>query len=56
MYITICKIDGEPKARGTTQKDRVGREVGCQFRMGGQLYTCGWLMLMYGKNHYNIVK
>ena len=23
--------------------------------MGGHMYTCGWFMLMYGKNHHNIV-
>ena len=23
---------------------------------GGYMYTCGWFMLMYGKNHHNIVK
>ena len=23
---------------------------------GGHMYTHGWFMLMYGKNHYNIVK
>ena len=25
------------------------------FRMGRQMYTCGWFMSMYVKNHYNIV-
>ena len=23
---------------------------------GGHMYTRGWFMSMYGKNHYNIVK
>ena len=23
---------------------------------GGHMYTNGWFMSMYGKNHYNIVK
>ena len=23
---------------------------------GGHMYTCGWFMSMYGKNHHNIVK
>ena len=23
---------------------------------GGHMYTHGWFMSMYGKNHYNIVK
>ena len=25
-------------------------------RQGGHMYTRGWFMLMYGKNHLNIVK
>ena len=25
-------------------------------RMGGYMYTHGWFMSMYGKNHHNIVK
>ena len=35
--------------------DGVEREVGGRFRMGGLRYTHGWFMLMYGKNHHNIV-
>ena len=23
---------------------------------GGHMYTCGWFMSMYGKNHHNIAK
>ena len=45
MYITICKIEEQCKfecmkqgtqsqCSGTTQRDRVGREVGGGFRMG----------------------
>ena len=43
---------------GTTQRDRVGREVAVGFRMRGvgHVYTCGQFTLMHGKNHYNIVK
>ena len=26
------------------------------FRMGGRLYTCDQFILMYDKNHHNIVK
>jgi len=41
---------------GTTWRDRVRREVGRGFRMGGHMYTYGPFMLMYGRNHHNIVK
>ena len=27
-----------------------------EFRMGVHMYTCGRFMLIYGKNHHNIVK
>ena len=33
-----------------------GREVEGWFKMGGYMYTHGWFMPMYGKNHHNIVK
>ena len=29
---------------------------GTGVRDGGHMYTHGWFMSMYGKNHYNIVK
>ena len=32
--------------------DGEGREV----QDGGRMYTHGWFMSMYGKNHHNIVK
>ena len=49
MYVTICKIDEQCKCEctkqgtqsqcsGTTQRDKVGREVGGVFRMGGHMY------------------
>ena len=34
-----------------TLRDGMGREV----QDGGHVYTHGWSMSMYGKNHYNIV-
>ena len=34
----------------------LGSEVAGVFRMGGHMYTCGQFMVMYGKNHHNIVK
>jgi len=37
-------------------RNRVEREVGGGFRMQGHMYTCDRFMLMYGKNHHNIVK
>ena len=40
---------------GMTPGDRMGREVG-GVQDGEDMYTHGWLMSMYGKNHYNIVK
>ena len=42
---------GHPKpSSGTTQRDRVGREMGGGFRMEGEhMYICGQFMLMYGK-------
>ena len=40
---TICLgWDGEGGGRGVWD--------------GGHMYTCGWFMLMYGKNHHKIVK
>ena len=48
---------GHPKpVSETTQRDKIGREVGVGFRVGGHMYTCGQFMLMYGKNHHHIVK
>ena len=37
-------------------EDGVGREEVGEFRMGGHMHPCGQFMLMYGKNHHNIVK
>ena len=40
---------------GMTLKDGMGRELGGD--SGWEyMYTHGWFMSMYGKNHYNIVK
>ena len=33
-----------------------GKAGGRRVRDGGHMYTCGWFMSMYGKNHHNIVK
>ena len=40
----------------TAWRERVGREVAGGFRMGEHMYTYGRFILMYGKNHHNIVK
>ena len=37
---------------GMTLRDGMGREV----QDGEYVYTHGWFMSMYGKNHYNIIK
>ena len=37
---------------GMTLRDGIGREI----QDGEHMYTHGWFMAMYGKNHYNIVK
>ena len=66
MSIIICKIDDQgkfdawswaPKASALGQP----RGIGWEGRWaggsgwGGHMYTCGPFMLMYGKNHHNIV-
>ena len=33
-----------------------GEEGGREVQDGEQMYTHGWFMWMYGKNHHNIVK
>ena len=39
-----------------TLRDGMGKEVGGRVRMGNTyMYTLGWFMWMYGKNHHNIV-
>ena len=66
MYITIREIDLQSRfdvwvrvlrageLGGPEGWDGEGRWRGVQD--GGPMYTHGWLMSMYGKNHYNIVK
>ena len=38
---------------GTTLRD--GEGSGREVQDGGHMYTHGWFMSTYGKNHYNIV-
>ena len=33
-----------------------GKISGWEVQDGGHMYTHGWFMWIYGKNHYNIVK
>ena len=41
---------------GMTLRDGMGREIGGRVRMGNTyMYTLGWFMWMFGKNHHNIV-
>ena len=35
---------------------RDGDGGGRRFGMGGHMYTSGWFMSMYGKDHHNTVK
>ena len=39
---------------GTTERGEEGGGRGVQD--AGHMYTHGWFMLIYGKNHHNIVK
>ena len=41
---------------GTTQRDRVGMEGGEGSGWGEHMYTCGQFMLMYNKDHNNIIR
>ena len=62
MYIIICEIDCQSRfdawdraqglCTGMTQRDGMGRGV----QDGEHMYTHGWFMSMYGKNHHNIIK
>jgi len=45
----------DTQCSGTTQRDRVGNEMGWGFTMGGHIYTRGRFMSVHGKNHHNIV-
>ena len=41
---------------GMTLRDGMGKDVGGRDQDGEHMYTHGWFMSMYGKNHYNTVK
>ena len=66
MYLIIYEIDRQSRfdawdgaqgwCTGMTLRDGMGREVRGAVQDGEHVYTHGWFMSMYGKNHYNIVK
>ena len=62
MYIAICKKDNQCRFDAWSRAPKAGalgqpRGIGWGgFRMEGHRYTHGWFMLMYGKNHHNIVR
>ena len=51
-----CQGAIKPVHPGMTLRDGMGREVGGGVQDVEHMYTHGWFMSMYGKNHYNIVK
>ena len=56
MYIIMCDIDHQSRFDAW---DRVLRAdtLGWPWVQDGEhMYTQGWFMSMYGKNHYSIVK
>ena len=48
----VAKASGLGQPRGIEWGGRAEGGSGC----GGHMYTCGQFMVMYGKNHHNIVK
>ena len=56
MQVRCMKQGTQSRGSGTTQRDGVGKGEGEGSGWGGHMYTGGWFMLMYGKNHHNIIK
>ena len=66
MYIIICEMIASPGSMHETGHSGLvhwddserwdGEGGGRGLQDGGHMYTHGWLVSMYGKNHYNIVK
>ena len=66
MYIIICETDLQSRfhawdsvLRAGAQNDPEGWDEeggGKEGQDGEYMYTHGWFMWMYGKNHHNIVK
>ena len=57
-YITICAIDRQFRFDAWDRVLRVNAlgQSWEGFQDGRHMYTHGWFMSKYGKNHYNIVK
>jgi len=62
-YITMCKIDSQWECAVWLRKLKQDDPEGCDgeggrrgLQDGEHMYTHGWFMSLYGKNHYNIVK
>ena len=66
-YITICKIDSQWEFAVWLRELKLelcnslegwnGEEGGREVQEGGDtMYTCGWFMLMFGRNQQNSVK
>ena len=66
MYIIIYELDCQFRIDAGDRVLRIGA-LGWPWEMGGEgsgrgvqdrehMYTHGWFMSMYGKNHYNIVQ
>ena len=61
--LTIYEIDHQSKfnawnralkvSAGDNPEERDRKGGGRGFQDGGHIYTCGWFMSMYGKNHHN---
>ena len=66
MYITICEIDDQSKFDAwnrALKASALGWPRGMEGEGGGRgvqdgehMYTHGWFMSMYGKNHHNTEK
>ena len=63
MYIIICETDRQSRFEAwdrvlmaSALRDGMGREMGEGIQDAEHMYTHGWFMSIYGKNHHNIVK
>ena len=56
IQVQCMRQGAQGQCTGMTLRDGMGREVGGGLKDGEHMYTHGWFMSMYGKNHYNIVK
>ena len=54
--VETCILSYAKRITGMTLGDGMGRVVGGVVQDREHMYTHGWFMSTYGKNHYNIVK